>query len=184
MEQVILDLDRFPERHHLRHSHKLKKFWEGGTFDESVFIMTKYPAEEEKRDQTKPGGQLQNVIDVVKQAISECGFKPRMASDQDAHRWIWDNVELYLLGCGRGVAIIEDKYLPELNPNVAMEWGWMTGMGRDVLFLREEGFQHERADWAGLMNYTFAWQDPAKGIKAALTKFLPTPKNAAKHAVP
>jgi hypothetical protein len=76
-----------------------------------------------------------------------------------------------LVGCQRGVAIIEDKYLPELNPNVAMEWGWMKGMGRDVLFLREEDFKHERADWKGLVDYTFTWADPAPGVNAALDKF-------------
>ena len=72
-----------------------------------------------------------------------------------------------------GIAIVEDKYIPELNPNVAIEWGWMTGMGREVLYLREEGFDHERADWSGLINYTFEWKDPKKGIESAVTKFLP-----------
>ena len=74
------------------------------------------------------------------------------------------------------IAIVEDKYIPELNPNVAIEWGWMTGMGREVLYLREQGFGHERADWTGLINYTFDWKDPRQGIESAVNKFLPVKK--------
>jgi hypothetical protein len=56
---------------------------------------------------------------------------------------------------------------------VAIEWGWMTGMGRDVLYLREQGFEHERADWTGLTHYPFEWANPKPGIELAVNKFLP-----------
>ena len=51
----------------------------------------------------------------------------------------------------RGIAIVEDKYLPELNPNVAMEWGWMRGMGRNVLYLVEKDFKKQRAEFQDLL---------------------------------
>lgn len=71
--------------------------------------------------------QLEAVIQAVRDAVEGCGYIPRIARDNQYHPILWDNVELYLLGCRRGIAIVEDKYLPELNPNVAMEWGWMRG---------------------------------------------------------
>jgi len=169
MVAVIEEFDRMPERHSLSYANSLKQFWQDGKFDESVFIMTKYPS---ANDKVKPATELQNVIDLVTKGIENRGCKPRIASANVLHPWLWGNVELCLVGCQRGVAIIEDKYLPELNPNVAMEWGWMKGMGRDVLFLREESFQHERADWKGLVDFTFAWANPAPGVNAALDKFL------------
>ena len=130
--------------------------------------MTKYPAAGEIQAQ-----KLQAVIDAVADGIRKRNYKARIASDAIHHRWLWDNVELYLLGCSRGVAIVEDKYLPELNPNVAIEWGWMAAMGRNVLFLREKSFRHERADWTGLINDPFDWDDPVPGVEKALDKFLP-----------
>lgn len=78
-----------------------------------------------------------------------------------------------MLCCGRGIAIVEDRYAPEMNPNVAMEWGWMRGMGRRVLYLRERKFRHRRADWEGLLTEEFDWDDPAPGIGAALDRFMP-----------
>jgi hypothetical protein len=44
-------------------------------------------------------------------------------SDVEHHKHLWDDVELYLLGCSKGVAILEDCYEPELYPNVAMGSG-------------------------------------------------------------
>jgi|GEM_PF-957775 hypothetical protein len=137
------------------------------SFENSVFVMTKFPG---------PGApnstELQAVIHSVKEAITECGCFPRIASEKDYHEWLWANVELYLLGCSSGIAIVEDRYRPELNPNVAMEWGWMRGMGRRVLFLREKSFHNDRADWSGLVTYDFDWMNPKLGVEAAIKKFL------------
>jgi len=169
IETVIRELDRMPERFHLEYAARLEKFTLEGKFEESIFIMTKYPS---AKDKGKTAIELQNVIDLVTKGIKAKGCKPRIATENLLHPWLWGNVELCLVGCKRGVAIVEDKYLPELNPNVAMEWGWMKGMGRDVLFLREENFKHERADWKGLIDFTFNWDDPAPGVNAALDQFL------------
>jgi len=170
-KRLVALLERYsrePEQHFHRHVVKLAEFYREGTYDESVFIMTKYPKAGEPQSK-----ELQAVIDAVAAGIKKRHYKPRIAAGPTFHRWLWDNVELYLLGCARGVAIVEDKYAPELNPNVAMEWGWMTGMRRSVLFLREKEFQHERADWAGLLSEPFDWTNPAPGVEQALDRFLP-----------
>jgi len=170
MAGVLTLLCRYPPQHD-RHFRRLAEFHKEGSFEQSVFIMTKFP------DGADPeSARLSTLIDIVKNAVTARGYIPRIALGQNYHRWLFDNVELFLLGCARGVAIVEDKYLPELNPNVALEWGWMVGMGRDVLFLREQGFTHARADWAGLITATFDWMDPQPGVSAAMTTFLPQKK--------
>lgn len=168
MKAIMERYEREPERHFLRHSPKLPNLYKDGSYDENVFIMTKYPVAGEPN-----ATELQAVIDAVSDGITKRNYKPRLASVILHNRWLWDNVELYLLGCARGVAIVEDKYLPELNPNVAIEWGWMVGMLRDVLFLREASFNHARADWSGLIDSTFDWANPVPGVESALDNFLP-----------
>lgn len=81
-------------------------------------------------------------------------------------------MEPNLLACSRGIAIIEDKYKLELNPNVAMEWGWMRAMGKPVLFLVEQSFVHGRADWDGLIKHRFDRGNPAPGVQAAIKSWL------------
>jgi len=167
-------LDRYPQRHHLRHFDKLPQFHQDGAYDASVFIMTKFP-----EGASAEASQLQKVITALEQGIKARGYVPRIAQGPGYHRWLFDNVELFLLGCARGIAIVEDKYLPELNPNVALEWGWMTGMCLDVIFLREKAFEHDRADWTGLRNGEFEWDTPESGITTALGNFLPQRAHAA-----
>ena len=79
---------------------------------------------------------------------------------------------MHLLACQQGIAIVEDQYLPELNPNVAMEWGWMRAMGKPVLFLLEEAFEHRRADLGDLLDQRFEWANPHPGIDAAVEPWL------------
>jgi hypothetical protein len=69
-------------------------------------------------------------------------------------------------------AIIEDTYRKELNPNVAMEWGWMRGMGKEVIFLLEKIFSSHRADWKGLITDEFDWNNPAVTVTSAIVANL------------
>jgi hypothetical protein len=155
----------FPPRH-IRHFPLLQAFWDDGSYERSVFVMTKFP---------DPGGnpktpELERVIKAVKSAVDASGFTPRVAQfPRNYHPGLWDSVELHLLGCRQGIAIVEDCYLPELNPNVAMEWGWMRGMGKPILFLIEEGFGHFRADLGDLLKEQFSWADPGPSINAAVS---------------
>lgn len=157
---------RFPP-HHLRHFEFLRQLHQDGDYDRSVFIMTKFPEGDSEADT-----QLRQVIAAVAEEVRLSGYIPRLASDRRYHPMLWDNVELYLLGCARGIALVEDRYMPELNPNVAMEWGWMRGLGRDILFLVDDQFSHLRADWSGLLSAPFKWDDCRPGIHAAVSDWL------------
>ena len=168
IDRLLRELTHFPPFHD-RHGAMLREFHKVAPYDTSVFIMTKFPDadSDDPRD-----AQLAKIIETVRDAIAACGHSPRIASEANYHNHLWDNVELHLLGCSRGVAIVEDKHSPELNPNVAMEWGWMVGMGRRVLYLVEKDFKRARADWGGLIKEEFSWDDPGEAIRRAVHKFL------------
>jgi hypothetical protein len=85
---------------------------------------------------------------------------------------LWDNVVLHMLGSKRGIAIVEDKYHDEFNPNVAKEWGWMRGMRRDVLYLVEREFENARADTGGYISKGFSWDDPEADIEREVAAWL------------
>ena len=171
IEKVLLTFVDFPPRH-MRHEQPLGEFNKAASFEDSVFIITKFP---NTKNPTELDNQLGAVIQLVRDAVAGCKLVPRVASDAQYHNALWDNVELYLLGCKRGIAIVEDKYLPELNPNVAMEWGWMRGMGRNVLYLIEKDFRRHRADWGGLIERSFDWGNPGPDIKTAVEDWLKKP---------
>lgn len=132
IDEEMEDAWRYPPWH-IRHIDQVPVFHEksgleADAYEQSVFIMSKYPEGESPKDL-----ELELVIQTTEAAVRRKGFTPRRASDKKYHTILWDNVELYLLGCSRGIAIVEDMYVPEFNPNVALEWGWMRAMGKDVL---------------------------------------------------
>lgn len=164
--QALAELITFPP-YHLRHFPKLEEFHKIAPYDKSVFIMTKFP-----EGATALDAELKRVIKAVEDAVKKCGFTPRIASGKRYHPGLWDNVEVYLFGCQRAIAIVESKYRNELNPNVTMEWGWMRGMGKDVLYLVENTFDLDRADISGLLQDRFPWDAPEAAIDQAVTQWL------------
>lgn len=165
--KLLENLLKFPP-HLTKHAQKLEEFYLGGDYEQSVFIMTKYPEGNNPKDKA-----LQRVINSVKRGVQEKGLVPRIGSDKAYYEGVWDNVELYLCGCKYAIAIVENKYKDELNPNVAMEWGWMRAMNKKVLYLVENDFDKERADLSGLIKSPFEWDNPEKGINKAIRHFLP-----------
>lgn len=171
LEEIIkaklCNFGRYPS-HFSKHLEKLKEFYSNGSdFSNNVLIMTKFPEGKSQSD-----AALKKIIATVTKAIKENGFIPRIASDRNYYPTLWDNVELYLLACGHGVAIVESKYKPELNPNVALEWGFMRALGKDVLFLMEKEFSHSRADWEGFLKQGFDWNKPANEIRPAIQDWI------------
>ncbi len=171
IKNILHELILYPP-HHIRHYDKRGEFHSIADYEESIFIMTKFPREITDKEYGEEDKSLTNIVETVRSSVKECKHCPRLASDHEYHDYIWDNVELYLICCSKGIAIVEDRYRPELNPNVAMEWGWMRAMGKNVLYLMEETFQHDRADWRGLDPKPFSWESPKAQIDQAIEKWL------------
>lgn len=168
---VLHDLVLFPP-HHLQYGQLLQQFnqmLKGKPYERRVFIMTKY------RDgaNAQLDAQLQSVIDTVKDAVVARGYHPQLAAEIKLHPNLWENIECQLLACGRGIAIVEDRFNPKLNPNVAMEWGWMRAMQKPVLYLVEKSVEQVPADVAGLIKSRFDWDNPQASIPQLIAQDLP-----------
>lgn len=160
---VLEDLVTFPPRHG-QYTALVEQFWKTAPNGRSVFIMTKYP---DGNDAGKDA-QLQRVIDAVTSAVKECGFVPQLASLKKWHPNLWENIEVYMLACSRGIAIVESQFNEKLNPNVAMEWGWLRGMGRPVLYLVEKHVEVIPPDVLGLLKDRFDWNNPEPAMRKAV----------------
>ena len=60
-----------------------------------------------------------------------------------------------MLGSPNGIAILEDRVADELNPNVALEYGFMRAFNRKVALFRDSKFKHDRADIIGKLSKHF-----------------------------
>lgn len=140
--------------------------------DDFVFVMTKYPNNPPHGENDE---QLARIIAAVKEAIVTRGYTPRLAGEPPRYlAGLWENIEVHLLCCARAIAIVENRFKPELNPNVAMEWGWMRAMRpNSILFLIDDAYATPPVDTQGFIKDRFAWDDPVPGIQRAIENFLP-----------
>src|SRR5262249_54860617 len=128
IKAVVAELVRWPP-HKSEHFEKLTEFFGLHQYEKSVFIMTKYPV---KPTKTALDTQLATVIETVSKAVTNAGYSPHLASDKPYHPELFRNIEVYMMGCSKAIAIVESKHTNELNPNVMMEWGWFRSSDRKV----------------------------------------------------
>lgn len=117
-------------------------------FDRNVFLMTRFDSS------TKAIVELD---DELHRVLREIGAEPVRADDKMymPDRNLWNNVCVYMLCSGQGIAILEDRVQDEFNPNVALEYGFMRALNRPTLLLADVGFRNLRADVIGTLRETF-----------------------------
>jgi hypothetical protein len=112
-------------------------------YEKNVFLMTRF----------QPGNETLGQLDrLMRDTLASAGLVGHRADDRcyTADRSLWDNVCTYMQCCSRGIAVLEDIIVEEFNPNVALEYGFMRGLGKPVLLLKERRF-HPRADILGTL---------------------------------
>lgn len=135
------------------------------TYDRNVFLMTRFD----------PGNRLLVQLDVeLRRVLREHGFDPVRADDKMymPDRNLWNNVCVYMLCSHQGVAILEDRVANELNPNVALEYGFMRALNKRTLLLADSGFRNLRADIIGTLRETFDITDIEATVEPALERWI------------
>lgn len=154
--------------HHVHHREKLEVFQNVAPYDKSVYILTKFPDEDSKNAKI-----LRELIEEIKRAVLECGMKPRIPWEESIYYpTLTEQSELFRLGCSCCIAVLEERYRPELNSTVAFDLGWMNAMGKKVLYLVDDRFPYDRGDLAGFLYYSFNWDNPKGKIQQIVLRWL------------
>lgn len=117
---------------------------------------------------------LAQVDEEVRRTLCRRGLVGLRADDRafSGDDQLWNNVCVYMLCCRYGVAVLEDRVRDEFNPNVALEYGFMRGLGRRVLLLADHAFRNLRADVFGTLRQEFDLTDVAGTLPPALGRWI------------
>ena len=132
----------------------VRKCRQDNPYESSVFVMMKFPdglPEEHSR-------LLNRIFDVSGSALQAYGLVAKRADKKQYEPDLWNNLCVYMLGCQFGLAVLEDSGANEMNPNVALEYGFMKALNKEVGLLREKNFKHDRADLIGKLVKPFSIQ--------------------------
>lgn len=122
----------------------------------SVFVMMKFP---DSRLPQSAQDCLTDLFGAIRDELQRYGLTALRADQRHFHPQLWDNLCAYMFACHYGLAVLEDVTGSELNPNVALEYGFMRALGKSVLLLQEEKFTHIRADIAGTLPRYFQMRE-------------------------
>jgi hypothetical protein len=130
----------------------------------TVFVMMKFSGDD-------PGinDKLEGLFNTIKLALDKYDLDAVRADEKNysATYYIWDNAQIYLNGCNYGIAVLENLYSDEMNPNVALEYGYMLAKGKQVLLLKEKSFKNIRADILGKI-----WKEFEIGKKGSIERAI------------
>jgi len=147
--EVGLDLP--PGYQHLASS--VLRYREDTPYQKSVFVMMKFP--NEKTMQPRELRLLADIWDTLQEEASKYHLTARRADQRTYEDQLWENLCVYMLSSRYGIAILEDRVARELNPNIALEYGFMKAFNRSVGLFRDVNFKHDRADLTGKLATPF-----------------------------
>jgi hypothetical protein len=113
-----------------------------------------------------------SIIGAVRSALQDHGFIALRADDKEYHDDLFFNILTYIYGCRFGIAIFERIDDNTFNPNVSLEVGYMTGIGRPVCYLKDKTLPSLQSDLIGKLYRQFDAHDPGGTIPMALTKWM------------
>src|SRR4051812_7488743 len=100
----------------------------------------------------------------IKAALFDHGLAGLVARDKEYHDEPYPNILTYLHGCAFGIAVIERTETAEFNPNVPLEVGYMLGLKKLVLLLKDQTLPTSQADLMGKLYRPFDPLNPDRTI--------------------
>jgi len=108
----------------------------------------------------------------IKKSLKKHGLTGLLARDREFHDDLYPNIQTYLHGCTFGIAVFERLETDEFNPNVALEVGYMFGMRKQVLLLKDRTLHALQTDLVGKLYREFDPQSPEETIPRQVDSWL------------
>jgi nucleoside 2-deoxyribosyltransferase len=108
----------------------------------------------------------------IKNSLKKHGLVGVSARDKEFHDDLYPNIQTYIYGCGFGIAVFERLESDEFNPNVALEVGYMFGLRKHVLLLKDRTVRALHTDLVGKLYREFDPQNPEETIPAQIDGWL------------
>lgn len=128
----------------------------------NVFVIMRYGAE-------PPFAEIENTIT---ETLQRFGLKAVLARDVGFHQQLWNNVRFCMDHSRYAIIVFERILDPAYNPNVAIELGYMMGLKRPRLILKDHSIQVLPTDIIGQLYTEFNSYRAKETIAVAIERWL------------
>lgn len=111
----------------------------------NVFLMTRFQKTE----------QYTEIVDAISFILAEYSLNLIIADSKTYQSELWANVKSCTDASYYGIAVFEQINIPDINPNVSLELGYMLAQGKKCLLLKEKRVQALQSDLVGHLYKTF-----------------------------
>lgn len=118
---------------------------------------------------TKPH---QAIVACIKDTLKKHSIVALRADDKQYMDDLFPNVKTYMHACDFGVAIFDRITEDDFNPNVSLEVGYMLGMGKNVLLLKDKTLKSLQTDLTGKLYKQFDTTDVENSMPSEINKWL------------
>jgi len=118
---------------------------------------------------TKPHDAL---VTCIKETLKKYGITALRADDKEYMDDLFPNLKTYMHACNFGIAVFDRITEDDFNPNVSLEVGYMLGMGKNVLLLKDKTLKYLQTDLTGKLYKPFDTSDIENTIPQQIEKWL------------
>ncbi len=113
-----------------------------------------------------------DVLSAIRRTLSRFGLEGLRADEKEYADELFSNIRTYMHGCGFGIAVFDRILEDDFNPNISLEVGYMTALGKPVCFLKDRTLKALHSDIVGKLYRDFDPQDAAGTIPNQLEGWL------------
>ena len=116
--------------------------------------------------------QHEEIVSCIRATLETYNIMALRADDKDYMDDKFHSIKVYMHGCDFGIAVFDRIIEDDFNPNVSLEVGYMLGMGKDVLLLKDKTLSSLQSDLDGKLYKPFDTQDIANTMPKKIGKWL------------
>jgi len=112
------------------------------------------------------------IVACIKDTLKNRGITGLRADDKEYMDDLFPNIKTYMHACDFGVAVYDRITEDYFNPNVSLEVGYMLGMGKNVLLLKDQTLKALQTDLTGKLYKAFDTTDIDNSLPKQIDKWL------------
>lgn len=114
----------------------------------------------------------EQIYAAIRHALDPHNFVTLRADSKEYHEDLWFNILTYMYGCRFGIAVFERIDDEVFNPNVSLEVGHTSGLGKPVCYLKEQTLPKLHTDLVGRLYREFDLDYCDRTVSKVLWKWM------------
>jgi len=114
----------------------------------------------------------ESIVSCIKTSLEKHNITALRADDKEYMDDLFPNVKVYMHACDFGVAVFDRITEDDFNPNVTLEVGYMLGLGKNVLLLKDKTLKSLSTDLTGRLYKQFDTSEVLKTMPKQIDAWL------------